>query len=34
VATRGMLAILPPALMALLVQRFIVRGLTFGAGKG
>jgi multiple sugar transport system permease protein len=34
VATRGMLAILPPALMALLVQRFIVRGLTFGAVKG
>lgn len=34
VATRAMLAILPPALMALLVQRFIVRGLTFGAVKG
>ena len=34
VATRGMLAILPPALMALLLQRFIVRGLTFGAVKG
>jgi multiple sugar transport system permease protein len=34
VATRAMLAILPPAFMALLVQRFIVRGLTFGAVKG
>jgi len=34
VATRGMLAILPPALMALMVQRFIVRGLTYGAVKG
>lgn len=34
VATRGMLAIIPPALIALLVQRFIVRGLTYGAVKG
>lgn len=34
VATRLLLAILPPALMALMVQRYIVRGLTFGAVKG
>jgi multiple sugar transport system permease protein len=34
VATRGMLAIIPPAFIALLVQRFIVRGLTYGAVKG
>lgn len=34
VATRLLLAILPPALLALTAQRFIVRGLTFGAVKG
>jgi multiple sugar transport system permease protein len=34
VATRLLLAILPPALLALTVQRYIVRGLTFGAVKG
>jgi len=34
VGTRAMMAMLPPTLMALLVQRFIVRGLTFGAVKG
>ena len=34
VATRLLLAILPPALLALLAQRYIVRGLTFGAVKG
>jgi multiple sugar transport system permease protein len=34
VATRLLLAILPPALLALTVQRYIVRGLTFGAIKG
>lgn len=34
VATRLLLAILPPAILALLVQRWIVRGLTFGAVKG
>lgn len=34
VATRLLMAIIPPALLVLLVQRFIVRGLTFGAVKG
>jgi multiple sugar transport system permease protein len=34
VATRLLLAILPPALLALFAQRYIVRGLTFGAVKG
>ena len=34
VATRLLTAILPPALLALTVQRYIVRGLTFGAVKG
>lgn len=34
VATRLLMAIIPPALLALLVQRYIVRGLTFGAVKG
>lgn len=34
VATRLLVAILPPALLALTAQRFIVRGLTFGAVKG
>jgi multiple sugar transport system permease protein len=34
VATRLLLAILPPALLALAAQRYIVRGLTFGAVKG
>ncbi|MGQ9627403.1 MAG: carbohydrate ABC transporter permease [Anaerolineae bacterium] len=34
VATRLLSAILPPALLALLAQRYIVRGLTFGAVKG
>ena len=34
VATRLLVAILPPALLALTVQRWIVRGLTFGAVKG
>ncbi len=34
VATRLLLAILPPALLALTAQRYIVRGLTFGAVKG
>ena len=34
VATRLLIAILPPALLALTAQRFIVRGLTFGAVKG
>jgi len=34
VATRLLVAILPPALLALTVQRYIVRGLTFGAVKG
>jgi multiple sugar transport system permease protein len=34
VATRLLLAILPPAILALAAQRYIVRGLTFGAVKG
>lgn len=34
VATRLLVAILPPALLAMTVQRWIVRGLTFGAIKG
>jgi multiple sugar transport system permease protein len=34
VATRLLIAILPPALLALLAQRYIVRGLTLGAVKG
>jgi multiple sugar transport system permease protein len=34
VATRLLLAILPPAVLALTAQRYIVRGLTFGAVKG
>lgn len=33
-ATRALVAALPPTLLALLVQPFIVRGLTFGAVKG
>ena len=34
VATRLLSAVLPPALLALTAQRYIVRGLTFGAVKG
>ncbi len=34
VATRLLIAILPPAILALIAQRYIVRGLTFGAVKG
>jgi multiple sugar transport system permease protein len=34
VATRLLVAILPPTLLALTAQRYIVRGLTFGAVKG
>ncbi len=34
VATRLLLAIIPPTLLALTAQRYIVRGLTFGAVKG
>jgi multiple sugar transport system permease protein len=34
VATRLLSAILPPAVLILTVQRYIVRGLTFGAVKG
>ena len=33
-AVRQMLAILPPVILALLAQRYIVRGLTMGATKG
>lgn len=34
VSTRLLLAILPPALVALAVQRYVVQGLTLGAVKG
>ena len=34
VATRLLAAILPPAVLAITAQRYIVRGLTFGAVKG
>ena len=34
VATRALLAMSVPTLLALFAQRFIVRGLTFGAVKG
>ena len=33
-SVRGLVAVLPPVILALFVQRFIVRGLTFGAIKG
>ena len=33
-AVRQMIAILPPVLIALLAQRYIVRGLTMGAVRG
>lgn len=34
VSVRALTAIVPPVVLALLAQRFIVRGLTFGAVKG
>jgi len=34
IATRALMAMVPPTILALTVQRFIVRGLTFGAVKG
>jgi multiple sugar transport system permease protein len=34
IATRALIAIVPPTILALTVQKFIVRGLTFGAVKG
>jgi multiple sugar transport system permease protein len=34
VAVRSLIAMIPPVLLALLAQRFIVRGLTLGAVKG
>ena len=33
-SVRGLVAVLPPVILVLFVQRFIVRGLTFGAIKG
>jgi multiple sugar transport system permease protein len=33
-ATRSLIAMIPPVLLALLAQRYIVRGLTLGAVKG
>ena len=33
-AVRAMIAMIPPVLIALLAQRYIVRGLTLGAVKG
>jgi multiple sugar transport system permease protein len=34
IATRALIAMVPPTILALTVQKFIVRGLTFGAVKG
>jgi multiple sugar transport system permease protein len=34
VAVRAMSAMIPPVVVPLLAQRFIVRGLTLGAVKG
>jgi multiple sugar transport system permease protein len=34
IATRLLAAIIPPAILALLAQRYVVRALTFGAIKG
>lgn len=34
IATRALMAMVPPTILALMVQKFIVRGLTFGAVKG
>jgi multiple sugar transport system permease protein len=34
VSTRLLLAIIPPTILALTVQKYIVRGLTMGAVKG
>jgi ABC-type glycerol-3-phosphate transport system permease component len=34
VAVRSLIAMIPPVLLALLAQRYIVRGLTLGAVKG
>jgi multiple sugar transport system permease protein len=34
VGVRVLIAMAPPVILALLVQRYIVRGLTFGALKG
>ncbi|UCF93319.1 MAG: carbohydrate ABC transporter permease [Desulfobacterales bacterium] len=33
-SVRGLVAVIPPVILVLFVQRFIVRGLTFGALKG
>jgi len=33
-SVRGLVAVIPPVIMALFAQRFLVRGLTFGAVKG
>lgn len=34
VSTRMLMAILPPTILAMTIQRYVVRGLTFGAVKG
>ena len=34
IATRALMAMVPPTILALTVQKFIVQGLTFGAVKG
>ena len=34
VSVRALVAILPPVILAVLTQRWIVRGLTLGAVKG
>ena len=33
-SVRGLVAVIPPVVLAIFAQRFIVRGLTFGALKG
>jgi multiple sugar transport system permease protein len=33
-SVRGLVAVIPPVVLAIFAQRFIVRGLTFGAVKG
>ena len=34
ISVQALVALLPPVLLALLAQRFIIRGLTLGAVKG
>ena len=34
VSTRMLMAVIPPAVLAMAIQRYVVRGLTLGAVKG